>query len=98
MKSYTMEEIEKAALIARKRTRGSNRWIKDRMPTEAEEEEVFGTGFILCISGKRKNITYDHAIIMGPEAEVKDGKWYINGLQARGITVHGWMLPPDWEE
>lgn len=98
MKSYTMEEIEKAALIARKRTHGSNQWIKNRMPTEAEKEEAFGTGFILCISGKRGAITYNHAVIMDPEAEVIDGKWHINGLQARGITVHGWTLPPSWEE
>lgn len=74
-------------------------WIKDRTPTEEEQEQT-DKGFIVCISGKANNRTYDHAIEM--KIYFERGRWHDdNGLidtETDDITVHGWMLPPRWEE
>lgn len=75
-------------------------WIKDRMPTE-EEQEQSDIGFIICVSGRDTGDNeLDHAIYMGVFYE--DGKWYTDDgwldSETHPLTVHGWMLPPRWEE
>lgn len=71
------------------------KWITDRTPTQAETDYAGDVGFILCISGRIGPQIYDYAIVMG-DCYYDDGKWYINGVYKKGITVHGWMLPPAW--
>ena len=76
------------------------KWIKDRNPTPEEVAEAGDTGFILCISGKDSvwdSVTYDHAIILR-ENFFEKGSWYIEGMKDEALTVHGWMMPPGWEE
>ena len=75
----------------------SRPWITDREPTEEECESCDATGFIVCISGPDGSITYDHAIDM-TENYYDHGEWFIHGCKKDGITVHGWMLPPSWED
>ena len=72
------------------------RWITDRNPFESECEYAGDTGFILCVSGQRNHIGYDHAIVMG-DCTFEEGQWFISGIGADGLTIHGWMLPPEWE-
>lgn len=75
-------------------------WIKGRPPTE-EELEHNDIGFIVCISGSLGHRTYDHAVVLGM-FYVTDGSWYTEDgwidTSLGDITVHGWMLPPKWEE
>jgi hypothetical protein len=71
-------------------------WITDRNPFESECEYVGDVGFILCVSGQRINVGYDHAIVM-TECYFEDGEWSICGVSAHDLTIHGWMLPPEWE-
>ena len=74
-------------------------WINDRTPTE-EENERTDNGFIVCISGTAHNRTYDHAIEM--KVYYEHGHWYDDDgwidTETDDITVHGWMMPPSWEE
>lgn len=72
-------------------------WIRGRKPTQEEQDSADG-GYILCVSGKADHVTYDHAIIVSEFNWYEDGKWYINGIHYDTVTVHGRMLPPDWEE
>ena len=72
------------------------RWITDRDPTPWEVEQAGDVGFILCISGKEMNVSYDHAIDM-TENFYENGHWYQRGaVMDDNVTVHGWMLPPYW--
>lgn len=73
-------------------------WITDREPTDDEVEYAGDCGFILCISGTRGSQRYDHAIVMD-DNYYEEGRWYLGGTGLTDdITVHGWMLPPAWEE
>lgn len=72
-------------------------WITDRTPTNNEIEEAGDVGFILCVSGKRDNFTYEHAILMYDNF-YEDDKWYIFGVADDSLTIHGWLMPPAWEE
>ena len=71
-------------------------WVTDREPTSYECDSAGDTGFILCVSGQRNHIGYDHAIVMG-DCLYEEGQWFISGIGADGLTIHGWMLPPEWE-
>ena len=72
-------------------------WVTDRPPHPDECEEAGDVGFILCVSGCMGNWTYDHAIMMGDNSY--EHGWVIGGIAAdSSITVHGWMMPPEWEE
>ena len=72
--------------------------ITDREPTAEEVEYAGDTGFILCISGRDGNRTYDHAIVMEVNT-YEDGEWYLYGVKkADTVTVDGWMLPPEWKD
>ena len=55
---------------------------------------------IVCISGTAHNRTYDHAIEM--KIYYEHGHWYDDDgwidTETDDITVHGWMMPPSWEE
>ncbi len=73
-----------------------NEWIIDRDPTEEEIDQAGDIGFILCVSGRRGAILYDHAIIMG-DNWFENNQWYIGGLGHTGLTIHGFMVPPIWE-
>ena len=76
----------------------STAWITDREPTDDEVKYAGDCGFILCISGTRGSQRYDHAIVMD-DNYYEGGRWYIRGGgRPDTITVHGWMLPPAWEE
>ena len=76
----------------------STTWVTDREPTDDEVEYAGDCGFILCISGTCYSQTYDHAIVMD-DNYYEEGRWYIRGCgMPDNITVHGWMLPPAWEE
>ncbi len=77
-----------------------NEWITDRNPTEEECEEAGDVGFIVCISGQRGNEQFHHAIIMDGcwFGDHEDERWLIEGWDQCDLTVHGWMLPPTWEE
>ena len=74
------------------------KWITDRTPTQEECELAGDTGFILCVSGRKDNWNYDHAIIMTDN--FYDNGWYIDGFSANmyNLTIHGWMMPPSWGE
>ena len=72
------------------------RWITDRNPFESECEYVGDVGFILCVSGKRGSAIYERAIVM-TECYFENGRWFISGIEAKDLEVHGWMLPPGWE-
>ena len=78
----------------------AGKWVTDRVPTPDEREEAGDTGFIVCVSGCMGNWTYDHAICMGDcFYEPETGGWAVNGLLVDStITIHGWMMPPEWEE
>lgn len=76
---------------------GQIHWITDRDPTSAECRYAGDSGFILCVSGKEGKQTYDHAIMM-EECYFEEGVWYICGVKWESAVVHGWMLPPSWEE
>ena len=73
------------------------RWITDRNPTPEEVEAAGDVGFILCISGEYVAQTYDHAIDMSSNF-YEDGDWYVHGVKAKWATIHGWMMPPSWED
>ena len=82
-------------------------WITDRDPTPEEVEQAGDIGFILCISGQIDNAGYIHAVDMC-DNYFEDGKWYLHGAHPSKITidgeeierytVHGWMLPPVWDD
>lgn len=55
------------------------------------------TGFIICCSGKAGSVIYDHAILMN-YVFFEEGKWAIDGIFRRNITVHGFMTPPSWPD
>lgn len=75
-----------------------NGWITDRTPTEDEVKEAGDVGFILCASGWRTpTVEYDHAILMFCNY-FEDGEWYIEGVGQHNIVIHGWMMPPSWED
>ena len=75
----------------------SRPWITDRVPTAEEIAYAGDTGFILCISGANDSQRYYHAIVMGDN--YYEDRWYIGGVgKSDEITVHGWMLPPAWED
>lgn len=76
-------------------------WIKDRTPTEEEVHEAGDIGFICCISGRAKRVTYVSATSMNGNF-FEDGKWkYLDGHDTakKGIDlrVKGWIVPPKWE-
>ena len=91
--------LEQAEKEKRKAVAGAMKWITDRDPTEEEVEYAGDVGFILCFTGVWGMNTYDHAIAMG-ENHYENGEWYIYGFKAgnENITIHGWMLPPEWTE
>lgn len=71
------------------------RWISTKeMPVAPNED----TEYLLCVSGKKGNITYDHAVIS--EGMVEDGRWYINGMIDHDLEILAWMPYPDgyWGE
>ncbi len=72
-------------------------WELYRNPTEEECRKAGDVGFIVCVSGKRGKQTFDHAIMM-TDCTFEDGRWYVNGISSRGLRIHGWMMPPSWEE
>ena len=83
-------------------------WITDRDPTPEEVEQAGDVGFIICISGKLGTCVYQHATDM-QDNFFEDGRWYLHGglpNKTSGLQgdeyemykVHGWMLPPVWED
>ena len=74
------------------------KWITGRTPTEDEVEAAGDIGFIICISGTNDTQTYEHAVDMDGNY-YDDGEWYLHGVKMpETITVHGFMLPPEWED
>lgn len=73
-------------------------WVMDGNPTAEDVEKAGDVGFILCVSGARKErITYDHGIIT--ECFYEDDRWYIHGVSTEDwdeIEIHGWMITPAW--
>ncbi len=53
-----------------------------------------GDTFVLCVSGKDGNVTYDRAIIASDSNGYENGRWYINGV-FKPLTVIGWYIVPD---
>ena len=97
----SQQDLDRVTTILRERT-----WITDRDPTPEEVEEAGDIGFIICISGRINEQTFDHAVCM-QDNFYEDWRWYycgaypskiaVDGKEIEKYTVHGWMMPPSWE-
>lgn len=67
----------------------NNGWIPTSNPPKDEDAE-----YILCVSGKDGNITYENAVLLGPNY-YEDGKWYINGVLKDNVEVLAYMPSPE---
>lgn len=66
----------------------NNGWIPaDNPPTDEDME------YILCVSGRDGNITYENAVLLGPNY-YEDGKWYIDGVLKDNVEVLAYMPSP----
>lgn len=55
--------------------------------------------YILCISGKIGNITYDRGIETNECYWENDRGWFIRGCsKPDDVTVHAWMIPEPYQE
>lgn len=66
-------------------------WIpcSERLPDDP------GMDVIVCISGRDRNIIYDHAVI-GGENYYENGEWYIDNRRAAAdVEVLAWMEHPE---
>lgn len=62
-------------------------------PTDEDAE------YILCISGKIGNITYDRGIEMCECYWENDRGWFIHGYKKpEDVIVHAWMIPEPYQE
>ena len=63
-------------------------WISCELEEPEEEGQV-----LVLVCGKYKNITFDHAVLLG---EYVDGEWILDRYpEATDITVSHWAFIPD---
>lgn len=63
-------------------------WIPASNPPENCED------VIVCVSGRRGNILYDHAV-EACDCYYEDSVWYVCGVEVDNLTIHAWMPLPE---
>lgn len=63
-------------------------WIPASNPPENCED------VIVCVSGRRGNIIYDHGV-EASDCCYEDSVWYVCGVEVDNLTIHAWMPLPE---
>ena len=63
-------------------------WIPASNPPENCED------VIVCVSGRRGNIIYDHGVVAS-DCYYENGTWYVGDASADNLTIHAWMPLPE---